>query len=162
MDLPHSGCSASIRRRTEYPPRPPRSASEIAIRDRSNTRCNWGQKWGHNSSFSRYKYRARAMSKCFLGIRIACNGEFSGALNNHILPAIGRRQRPVFVSQVYPGPPINPTSMLKSFQRIWPEYDITAHGFRATYRTSTSTSICIDPSFHQMPGALGAVYARKS
>jgi integrase len=38
----------------------------------------------------------------------------------------------VFVSPVYPGRPINPTSMLKSFQRIWPEYDITAHGFRAS------------------------------
>lgn len=68
----------------------------------------------------------------------------------------------MFVSPVYPGPPINPTSMLTSFQRIWPEYDITAHGFRATYRTSTSTSICIDPLFHQMPGVIEAVYARNS
>lgn len=72
----------------------------------------------------------------------------------------------VFVSPVYPGRPINPTSMLKSFQRIWPEYDITAHGFRATYRTIAHEHLGIDPIVlelslsHRMPGALGAVYAR--
>jgi integrase len=51
----------------------------------------------------------------------------------------------VFVSPVYPGRPINPTSMLKSFQRIWPDYDITAHGFRATYRTIAHEHLGIDP-----------------
>lgn len=72
----------------------------------------------------------------------------------------------VFTSPVYPGRPINPTSMLKSFQRIWPEYDITAHGFRATYRTIAHEHLGIDPIVlelslsHRMPGALGAVYAR--
>lgn len=72
----------------------------------------------------------------------------------------------VFRSPVYPGRPINPTSMLKSFQRIWPEYDITAHGFRATYRTIAHEHLGIDPVVlelslsHRMPGALGAVYAR--
>ncbi|RMO93411.1 Phage integrase [Pseudomonas syringae pv. philadelphi] len=72
----------------------------------------------------------------------------------------------VFVSPVYPGRPINPTSMLKSLQRIWPEYDITAHGFRATYRTIAHEHLGIDPIVlelslsHRMPGALGAVYAR--
>lgn len=64
-------CSASsVRRRTEYQPRPPRSASEIAIRDRSHTRYEWGQNWGHNSNFSCCNYRSRAQSKCFLEIRI--------------------------------------------------------------------------------------------
>ena len=72
----------------------------------------------------------------------------------------------VFTSPVYPGRPINPTSMLKSFQRIWPEYNITAHGFRATYRTIAHEHLGIDPIVlelslsHRMPGALGAVYAR--
>lgn len=72
----------------------------------------------------------------------------------------------VFVSPVYPGRPINPTSMLKSFQKLWPEYDITAHGFRATYRTIAHEHLGIDPIVlelslsHRMPGALGAVYAR--
>lgn len=72
----------------------------------------------------------------------------------------------VFTSPVYPGRPINPTSMLKSFQRIWPEYNITAHGFRATYRTIAHEHLAIDPIVlelslsHRMPGALGAVYAR--
>lgn len=41
----------------------------------------------------------------------------------------------VFVSPVYPGYPIDATSLAKAYQRIWPEYPITAHGFRATYRT---------------------------
>ncbi|WP_437882290.1 tyrosine-type recombinase/integrase [Pseudomonas sp. LRF_L74] len=72
----------------------------------------------------------------------------------------------VFVSPVYPGRPIDATSMLKSFQRIWPEYTITAHGFRATYRTIAHEHLGVDPIVlelslsHRMPGALGAVYAR--
>ncbi|WP_130904886.1 site-specific integrase [Pseudomonas sp. Sample_22] len=72
----------------------------------------------------------------------------------------------VFGSPVHPGNPINPTSMLKSFQRIWPEYKITAHGFRATFRTIAHEHLDIDPIVlelslsHRMPGALGAVYAR--
>lgn len=41
----------------------------------------------------------------------------------------------VFVSPVYPGYPIDATSLAKAYQRIWPQYPITAHGFRATYRT---------------------------
>ena len=57
----------------ECQPRPPRSASEIAIRDRSNTRRNWGHNWGHNSFFSSCNYRPRAQSKCFSGTPIACN-----------------------------------------------------------------------------------------
>ncbi len=72
----------------------------------------------------------------------------------------------VFSSPVHPGRPINPTSMLKSFQHIWPEYAITAHGFRATYRTIAHEHLGIDPIVlelslsHRMPGVLGAVYAR--
>jgi integrase len=72
----------------------------------------------------------------------------------------------VFGSPVHPGNPIDPTSMLKSYQRIWPEYKITAHGFRATYRTIAHEHLGIDPIVlelslsHRMPGALGAVYAR--
>lgn len=72
----------------------------------------------------------------------------------------------VFVSPVYPGRPIDATSLAKSYQRIWPEYAITAHGFRATYRTIAHEHLGIDPVVlelslsHRMPGALGAVYAR--
>ncbi|WP_017901840.1 tyrosine-type recombinase/integrase [Pseudomonas asplenii] len=72
----------------------------------------------------------------------------------------------VFVSPVYPGRPINATSLAKSYQRLWPEYAITAHGFRATYRTLAHEHLGIDPIVlelslsHRMPGALGAVYAR--
>lgn len=72
----------------------------------------------------------------------------------------------VLVSPIYPGRPINPTSILKSFQRMWPEYNITAHGFRATYRTIAHEHLGIDPIVlelslsHRMPGALGAVYVR--
>lgn len=56
--------------------------------------------------------------------------------------------------------------MLKPFQRIWPEYNITAHGCRATYRTIAHEYLGIDPIVlelslsHRMPGALGAVYTR--
>ncbi|CAH0648405.1 hypothetical protein GT93_11895 [Pseudomonas plecoglossicida] len=35
--------------------------------------------------------------------------------------------------------------MLKSLQRIWPEYNITAHGFRATYQTIAHEHLSIDP-----------------
>ena len=72
----------------------------------------------------------------------------------------------VFVSPVYPAHPINPTSLLKALQRMWQEHDITAHGFRATYRTIAHERLGIDPVVlelslsHRMPGALGAVYAR--
>lgn len=66
-DFPDTGCSSSIRRRTEYQPQPPRSASEIAIRGRSHIRYERGQNWGHNSIFSGYNYRARAEPKCFFG-----------------------------------------------------------------------------------------------
>ena len=72
----------------------------------------------------------------------------------------------VFVSPVYPGYPVDATSLAKAYQRIWPEYRITAHGFRATYRTIAHEHLGIDPIVlelslsHRMPGALGAVYAR--
>ena len=72
----------------------------------------------------------------------------------------------VFVSPVYPAHPINPTSLLKALQRMWQEHDITAHGFRATYRTIAHERLGIDHVVlelslsHRMPGALGAVYAR--
>ncbi|WP_371921657.1 hypothetical protein [Pseudomonas sp. GV047] len=67
---------------------------------------------------------------------------------------------------VYLGRPINPTSMLNAFQRIWPEYDITLHGFRATLRTIAHEHLAINPIVlepslsNRMPGALGGVYAR--
>ena len=67
----------------------------------------------------------------------------------------------VFVSPVYP---IYATSQAKAYQRIWPQYPITAHGFRATYRTIAHAHLGVDPIvlelFHRMPGVLGAVYAR--
>lgn len=72
----------------------------------------------------------------------------------------------VFVSPVYPGYPVDATSLAKAYQRIWPEYRITAHGFPATYRTIAHEHLGIDPIVlelslsHRMPGALGAVYAR--
>ncbi|MBK5009750.1 integrase arm-type DNA-binding domain-containing protein [Pseudomonas sp. S60] len=72
----------------------------------------------------------------------------------------------VFVSPVYPGYPIDATSLAKAYQRIWPDYPITAHGFRATYRTIAHEHLGVDPIVlelslsHRMPGALGAVYAR--
>lgn len=228
--------------------------SELAIRDRWHTQCEWEQNWGHNSLISGQNHRARALSKCFsalsnieeLKIRHIvtsnptierpsdlgrfllrlddCNdGSVATAMrllvmlpvrpgelvqmhwedvdlvgadwryvvsktkhldkSKHIVPlpeqalvllrdlhktrAVDEEGKGwVFVSPVYPGRPINPTSMLKSFQRIWPEYDITAHGFRATYRTIAHEHLGIDPIVlelslsHRMPGALGAVYAR--
>ena len=82
-ELPDAGCSSSIRRRTEYQPLPPQSLSGIAIRDRSNTRCNWGQNWGHNSSFSRYNYRARAMSKCSSAPLRVFRHRRTGCLSDH-------------------------------------------------------------------------------
>ena len=70
----------------------------------------------------------------------------------------------VFVSPVYPGYPIDATSQAKAYQRIWPQYPITAHGFRDTYRTIAHAHLGVDPIvlelFHRMPGVLGAVYAR--
>lgn len=72
----------------------------------------------------------------------------------------------VFGSPVCPGRSIDATSILKSLQKVWPEYAITAHGFRATYRTIAHEHLGIDPIVlelslsHRMPGALGAVYAR--
>lgn len=47
--------------------------SEIAIRGRSHTLCNWGHNWGHNSIFPSLNYCYRAMSKCSSGTPIACN-----------------------------------------------------------------------------------------
>lgn len=123
---------------------------------------------------------------------------FSGALNNHILPAIGntpvseiklehittiitelRRQRImamamarrvrtiiravlgfaegrgwVFVSPVYPGRPINPTSMLKSFKRIWPEYDITAHDYDDPVLVLDPHAPSLKRTFEAVNGAL--------
>lgn len=49
---------------------------------------------------------------------------------------------------------------------MWQEHGITAHGFRATYRTIAHEKLGIDPVVlelslsHRIPGALGAVYAR--
>jgi hypothetical protein len=68
-NLPDSGWSFSMRGHTEYQPQPPGSASEISIRDRSHTPCEWGQNWGHNSIFSGCNYCPRTQSKCFLAIR---------------------------------------------------------------------------------------------
>lgn len=70
-DLPDAGWSSGIRGCIEYQPRPPKPVSEIAIRDRSRTRCEWGQNWGHNLIFSGCNYRSRAKSKCFLATRTA-------------------------------------------------------------------------------------------
>ncbi|MNF03534.1 hypothetical protein D3C76_891030 [compost metagenome] len=49
---------------------------------------------------------------------------------------------------------------------MWHEQEITAHGFRAIYRTIAHERLGIDPVVlelslsHKMQGALGAVYAR--
>lgn len=53
----------------------------------------------------------------------------------------------VFGSPVYPGRSIDATSILKSLQKVWPEYAITAHGFRATYRTIAHEHLGIDPMY---------------
>ncbi len=53
---------------------------KIAVRDRLYTRCEWGQKWGHNSIFSGCNCHSRALSKCFLGIRIVFRGRWAGCL----------------------------------------------------------------------------------
>ncbi len=72
----------------------------------------------------------------------------------------------MFVSPVYPGCPINPTSKFKSFQSIWPEYGITAHGDRAIYWTIAHEHSGIDPIVlkfslsHRMQGAMRAAHAR--
>ena len=88
-DLPDSVWSSSIRGCTECQPRPPRSASEIAIRDRSNTRRNWGHNWGHNSFFSGCNYCPRAQSKCFLGILRVFRRCRAGCLADHFWLFIG-------------------------------------------------------------------------
>ena len=69
----------------------------------------------------------------------------------------------VLGSPVDPGRSIDATSILKSLHKVWPEYAITAHGFRAIYRTIAHEHLGIDPIVlelslsHRMPGALGAV-----
>jgi len=72
----------------------------------------------------------------------------------------------VFLSPVHPGDPINPTSLLKAAQRLWPEGNISAHGFRSTQRTLAHEKLGVDPIVlelmlsHRMPGVHGATYAR--
>lgn len=72
----------------------------------------------------------------------------------------------VFLSPVHPGEPINPTSLLKAAQRLWPDGKISAHGFRSTQRTLAHEKLGIDPIVlelmlsHRMPGTHGATYAR--
>lgn len=56
--------------------------------------------------------------------------------------------------------------MLKALRRLWPERELTAHGFRTAYRTIAHERLAIDPIVlelslsHNMPGALGPVYTR--
>ena len=92
-DLPDAGWSSGIRGCIEYQPRPPKPASEIAIRDRSRTRCEWGQNWGHNLIFSGCNYRSRAKSKCFLATlrvskrcRAGCSADHFCLSTNHGAP----------------------------------------------------------------------------
>jgi len=72
----------------------------------------------------------------------------------------------VFRSPVHPGEPINPTSLLKAAQRLWPGGKISAHGFRSTFRTLAHEVLEIDfvvlelMLSHKMPGPHGATYAR--
>ncbi|MNJ17095.1 Prophage CP4-57 integrase [compost metagenome] len=72
----------------------------------------------------------------------------------------------VFPSLVHPGQPINPTSLLKAAQRLWPERKMSAHGFRSTFRTLAHEALSIDwvvlelMLSHRMPGPHGATYAR--
>ncbi|KPN90677.1 tyrosine-type recombinase/integrase [Pseudomonas nunensis] len=72
----------------------------------------------------------------------------------------------VFPSPVHPGEPINPTSLLKAAQRLWPDGKITAHGFRSVFRSMAHEHLGIDfvvlelMLSHKMPGPLGATYAR--
>lgn len=82
-NLPDSGWSFSMRGHTEYQPQPPGSASEISIRDRSHTPCEWGQNWGHNSIFSGCNYCPRAQSKCFLATLRVFRRHRTGCLPDH-------------------------------------------------------------------------------
>lgn len=72
----------------------------------------------------------------------------------------------VFRSPISAGQAITEDALLKALHRLWPERQLTAHGFRATYRTLAHEHLAIDPIVlelslsHKMPGALGAVYAR--
>lgn len=72
----------------------------------------------------------------------------------------------VFLSPVHPGEPINPTSLLKAVQRLWPERKMSAHGFRSVFRSLAHEKLDIDfvvlelMLSHKMPGPLGATYAR--
>ena len=71
----------------------------------------------------------------------------------------------VFPSPVHPGQPINPTSLLKAVQRLWPERKMSAHGFRGVFRALAHEKLGIDfvvlelMLSHKMPGPLGATYA---
>ncbi len=74
----------------------------------------------------------------------------------------------VFPSPVHPGQPINPTSLLKAVQRLWPEQKMSAHGFRSVFRTLAHEEEGLEIDFvvlelmlsHKMPGPHGATYAR--
>lgn len=94
-DLPHSSHSISIRRRTEYQSRPPRSMSEIAVRDRLYTRCEWGHNWGHNSFFSGCNYRPRAQSKCFLEALRTCSS-YDWRLSADSVEKVGSSRLPAY------------------------------------------------------------------
>jgi integrase len=72
----------------------------------------------------------------------------------------------VFPSPVHPGQAINPTSLLKAVQRLWPERKMSAHGFRSVFRSLAHEKLDIDfvvlelMLSHKMPGPHGATYAR--
>lgn len=72
----------------------------------------------------------------------------------------------VFPSPVHPGQAINPTSLLKAVQRLWPERKMSAHGFRSVFRSLAHEKLEIDfvvlelMLSHKMPGPHGATYAR--
>lgn len=72
----------------------------------------------------------------------------------------------VFPSPVHPGQAINPTSLLKAIQRLWPERKMSAHGFRSVFRSLAHEKLDIDfvvlelMLSHKMPGPHGATYAR--
>lgn len=72
----------------------------------------------------------------------------------------------VFPSPVHPGQAINPTSLLKAIQRLWPERKMSAHGFRSVFRSLAHEKLEIDfvvlelMLSHKMPGPHGAAYAR--
>jgi integrase len=72
----------------------------------------------------------------------------------------------VFPSPVHPGQAINPTSLLKAVQRLWPERKMSAHGFRSVFRSLAHEELEVDfvvlelMLSHKMPGPHGATYAR--